>query len=799
MRWLNILLRIILISAGLAMVLCCWLVVFIFTHKDQVVSAVEEQLREHINGELRIMHPEVRVAASFPGVAISLHRVEIRDSLWSQHHRTLLKADHFFILLNPLPLITGKVRIGEVEMRAGQVCLYTDTTGYSNMSAFRRNKKGGKGKTPEIDNVLLTDMRIIIVHQAKNKDFNFEVKHLAAKRKHVKDGWKATVALSADIHSMAFNTEKGSFLEGKHLEAKLKCTYDKKEDAITLPLQELRINKESIDTRGKFSFREGEPARFELYFGSKGIRYKEALSLITKGISRKIPEFDFADRVAVQATLIGHAAYLDTPHVHVSWQVRDNTFTTPAGTVTHCSFLGSYDNERVHGAGHKDPNALITVRGLKGIWEGIDVTVDTLSIADLINPVLEGRLTARADMAKLNKVAGESAFLFKAGSLQTDIAFKGSLEGLDTAKPYIMGMLRIDNAALVYKPRGVTLTNTNARIRFAGDDVIADTLTLSCGTSSMGLHGTFKNFLHLYFTSPEKIVMNWDVKSRSIDLTELLPLLKAPEYKVRKERGNHVSMIPQQLGAILANNEISLNVSVDKLMYQDFAATDISCRLALDSAGFRLTDAKLNHANGIISANARVRQEKVRNRYEVDAKVQHVSVKQFFKAFHDFGQGAVTHDEIGGILDADVHATGYLDSDGKPVKRSVTGEATVSLKEGSLVAFAPMKVIGTLLFRRRQMDSIAFREISDRLTIKEGRIFVPPLHIESSAINLMVKGVYATTGKGTNLEIDVPLRNPAKDSMITDEALRHARHMKGLVLHLRATKDDDGDLKIRFR
>lgn len=801
MKWFKAFFKILAILVGLLLLVCGGLIAYLVTHKDKVMAAAVEELKQHVNGELHVGHAALKLSAHLPGVAISLEDVWVRDSLWQRHHQTLISAKQFYLTLNPLPLLTGKVRAGTLEIRDGQICLFTDSTGYSNTSAFKSSegKKKNGGKQLEINNLRLTNMHIIVRHEARDKDFDFAVQRLAVKREELDDGWHASVQLRLKVKSMAFNTVKGSFLAGKQLAATLKCDYSETQNAITIPLQELMIDKQGINMRGKFSFREGESARFELYFGSDGIKYKEALTMLTPGIYNKIPAFDFANPVAVQATLIGRTAYRDTPHVHVAWQVRDNTFTTPGGTINNCSFRGSYDNERVPGAGYKDPNALLTVAALKGQWEGIDLTVDTLNISDLINPVLEGKLSADADVDKLNNVAGESVFLFGAGHLHTDLAFKGALKGADTAQPYVRGSLRIDNATVTYRPRGIKLTNTNARIRFNGDDVIADTLTLSCGSSAIGLHGTFKDFLHLFYTSPDKIVMTWNLNSKLIDLTELVPLLKAPTYEVRKPKGNHVSMIPHQLGEILLNNEIIMNVAVDKLVYKDFEATKVSGRLALDSAGFRLQDAKLNQANGTVAANVMVRQEKKLNRYEVNAKVKGVGVRPFFKAFGNFGQDAVTYDEIDGIFSADVRATGYLDGDGKPVKRSINGEAAFSLSDGSLVNFGPMKVIGALLFRKRQMDSITFREVSSTLTIKEGKIFVPPLHIESNAITLMVQGVYATSGAGTNLEIDVPLRNPNKDSMITNEALRHARHMKGVVLHLRATKEDEGDLKIRFR
>lgn len=71
------------------------------------------------------------------------------------------------------------------------------------------------------------------------------------------------------------------------------------------------------------------------------------------------------------------------------------------------------------------------------------------------------------------------------------------------------------------------------------------------------------------------------------------------------------------------------------------------------------------------------------------------------------------------------------------------------------------------------------------------------MRIASSAINIDVNGVYGIDG-GTNINLDIPLRNPAKDSAITDREEKRKRSRKGIVVHLHAVSGKDGKVKIKL-
>ncbi|MEN0082259.1 MAG: AsmA family protein, partial [Flavobacterium lindanitolerans] len=77
------------------------------------------------------------------------------------------------------------------------------------------------------------------------------------------------------------------------------------------------------------------------------------------------------------------------------------------------------------------------------------------------------------------------------------------------------------------------------------------------------------------------------------------------------------------------------------------------------------------------------------------------------------------------------------------------------------------------------------------------KVTIHPMQINSSVLNMDIAGIYSF-GKGTNIALDVPLRNPKNDKDITDKEKLEERRNRGIVLHLLASDGDDGKIKIRL-
>src|SRR5205085_1632262 len=82
-------------------------------------------------------------------------------------------------------------------------------------------------------------------------------------------------------------------------------------------------------------------------------------------------------------------------------------------------------------------------------------------------------------------------------------------------------------------------------------------------------------------------------------------------------------------------------------------------------------------------------------------------------------------------------------------------------------------------------SNVTFADLENTLDIKGSKIIIRPMHIQSSAITFNVEGIYALK-TGTDIFIDVSMRNPEKDELLADGDLKTERSMKGIIMHLRA-------------
>jgi hypothetical protein len=228
--------------------------------------------------------------------------------------------------------------------------------------------------------------------------------------------------------------------------------------------------------------------------------------------------------------------------------------------------------------------------------------------------------------------------------------------------------------------------------------------------------------------------------------------------------------------------------------YNKFLATDVHADLLTSEDAVMIKNVGLKHAGGFLKMNGSIQRGQDLNKLKLNTVISHVNVNEFFKAFDNFGLSDFTADNLRGILSAKTAITAGVTDDGKLVKRSINGNLDINLQQGQLLNFKPLYSISKFV-PRRDLKDIRVRELNAHFDVNGDMFKVYPLKFSSSAINMDVSGVYGIS-KGTDLAIDVPLRNPKNDIAITDEAKLEKKRYKGIVLHLHAKADSAGKIKI---
>jgi hypothetical protein len=804
-KWL----RITLLVAGslLLLLILLWLglTFYIRQHKAVILQQISNKLNEQLHGgQLVITDMEPSLIRSFPQISVVLQGVTVRDSLWSIHHHPLLEVASIFVQVNTRSLLKKQVEIRQITLSEGTVYLFTDSTGYSNISMLQREKKtnphkGGKAQEADITALRLENMSFVMENMEKHKLFHFDISHLNGHLQNNDTGWVLHMETAIQVKSLSFNTDKGSFLKDKSLETTLDVYYNRQRKILDIPQQSFRIAGQNIAIGGTFSFGE-QPRAFSVHITADKIPFQLATSLLTPKISAKLDSIHMEGPLDADAQLNGYMQP-GNPAIFITWKTTDNVITTKGLELRNCSFTGSFSNEWKADQPRTDENSIVRLYRLKALCYGLPVATDSVDISNLKHPTLTGFFRSDFPLTSLNNAqTGDEVFNFTNGTAKAALYYKGGITKGDTIKPFLKGTIQVQQGAMEYTPRNLQFHHCNALLDFTGEDLYLKNITIESKSSKLQMEGSLRNIATLYYSAPEKLLLDWKVSSTGIDLNEFRSFLgkrKSGKRATAAANRRKMNRLASQLDVMLNSCSVNLQVALDKLTYSNFLAQQVKAEILMSQSGINMKQISLSHAGGSVQLNGTVTQDGVNNRFKVNTNINNVHIDQLLFAFDNFGMKTLTSKNLKGIFSAKAAISGNVKDNGQMAPESIFGKMSFNLREGALVNFAPLQDIGDILFRKRDLANITFENVTNNVTLEGGKIMVPPMQINSSALYMDVSGIYAMD-KGTDMYIDIPLRNPKRDEEITDKEEKLKRRKKGLILHLRATDDSNGKVRIKL-
>jgi len=795
-KWVKILL--IIVSALLLLAATGWLVLswYINTHKKQLLADITAKIGQQISGNLQIRDMEPALLKSFPDISVRLESVVLQDSLYSVYKCNTIDLRSVYVKLNLFSLLSAHPKIKKVTLADGSIHLFTQQNGYSNIYLFERKKTDGERKKPKaaIHRFGIENVTFIYDHIPHNKEFKVTLRDINGLISN--DGNLRHIHAKTDAHiaQLGFNLAKGAYFKNADLKGSLHIIFHTDDKSLALPAQTIQVNGIRLTLKALFNFGV-RPAAFDLDLDAPSLNFTKAAGLLSQNISAKLNKITISKDIAVHALIKGSFQYPDTPFVHVYVKVKNNTVATPYGVFEHASFNPEFDNHVVPGKGRGDDNSGILVNHFTGEWFGIPVTADSTLIYGLRHPLLTANLHSDFPIDRMNDIIG-SSYTMNEGRAAFRVTYRGPVTPQDTFARSLDGFFVIKNAGITYLPRALKFQRCNATLLFKGEDMYLKNMTLSSQKSTITINGIAHKFLNAYFTDPSKAVFNCQVSSDLLDLNEFKSFLiprKSYAFSTR-ERNRKIRNFNHQLDLLLAKSTMLLDVHVQKIVYRKFRASDIKAGVTLQENNINLDNVRLAHAGGALLLNGSIRQQEAGNPFRIKAKINNVKVDQLFDAFENFGQDALTAGNIKGTLSADISLSGGLQETGALIRNSLDGRVHFTLANGELNNFPPFLSISRFIFKKRNLDHITFKTLSNDLDIRDGKVTIHPMKILSSAIEMDIEGVYALN-KGTDISMKIPLRNPEKDKKRLEQGLKPKKN-KGIIIYLRARDDANGKVHI---
>ncbi len=164
---------------------------------------------------------------------------------------------------------------------------------------------------------------------------------------------------------------KGGFLTNTPLQTKLQLTFDNKLKQLSVPLQEIIVQKDKLKVSAEFNFSE-DNRKYAVDISASAMPFQNARLLLSKHIATKLDSITVTQPLNVEASIRGRMRYPDTPVVNVSFAGKNTSLQIANIEFDKATFSARYSNELEKIANHSDQNSVVFIDQFSKIGKGVD-------------------------------------------------------------------------------------------------------------------------------------------------------------------------------------------------------------------------------------------------------------------------------------------------------------------------------------------------------------------------------------------------------------------------------------------
>ena len=776
--------------------------IYFSNHKEKIIAEINQKINENIKGTVAIGDVDYSLLKGFPNFALLVSNVVVKDSLWVNHKKTLLTSKEIEVHINLKKMIvSNEIFIKKIKINDAIINLYVDKNGLTNSDIFRPKPKDTIAKPEKeikIGAIALANVEFISQNIQRDKLFDFAINKLESNIDYTDSGWETDAFVNVLAKSMAFKLSKGSFIKNKKVKGRLTLNYSNSQNRITIVTKNLGIGEDDFDITAHFSLDKDNPI-FDFDINTE-ILWMNAANLLDAHILKILSHFDIKKPIKANCKIIGNTASEDDPIIIVKAIIKDNEVVVPDGTFTDCSFNGEYNNTYKKNLATSDENSAIILSNFSAKYKTIPFSIPNGMVYNLSVPVLTGDFHSKFEVEKLNQFVNNDIVSFATGNANVNLKFNVGIKDFKIDKPLFSGNVSVANASINYVPKDLVI-KTDVLLNFTENALKIDNIKYTYDATTIVMKGKIDNFLDLYYNNPEKMVVNWDVYSPNFDAYQFLNILtknkKTTSVKKVTQQKKSKNLISTRLQSIIDDCIVNIDISADKMKYKNLNSTGFSTAIQLNNGQLFINNGIIKTCNGKVTFSAKLVPANSLYNFSADANISTVAIPAFLTAFNNFGIVSFQPKNIKGNLNAITDIKGSISETGELISNSLVGKVSYNITKGALDNFEPLMKVGKIAFPNRDVKNINFYDLKGNFKLKGEHIDLDLFKVNSNVLNFDVGGIYSF-GKGTNLHMTIPLRNPKDDYLIKDSNEKASVRYKGVVLNLQATDDADGDIKIKL-
>lgn len=700
-------------------------------YKNDIQNFVIREINKNIELKINVSSIDISVIQKFPFISVVLsNSVALSSENFNPKEfnevetDTLFTASKIYLQFNLIDLIRKDYRIRRIQAVNGNLSLLADQEGRINYTLFRQGGKNNSNNlTIELQGVKINGFKWRYINLAKKINSEGIINDLSLKGKFSSNEFSMDVFSSLLLKD--FTREGIRYANQFRIGTRFKL--DVKDSLYKISNGDLILNRFRFKTTG--SFNTGSKNMLDLKVSAYNIDVKSFMQTLPENLN-PLDSIVLGGRASVMASVSGAYNSMYAPLINAVFVLKNGymLLADQNTLIKTINLKGSYTNGSKHNA--KTSNLNINEFDFS---EKQSRLKGSLSFSDFTHPRLKSHIYGKLNADIINQIFKTSTFKLKSGNIRPDITAETQLESFrnfnlkEIFSTSLSGNILIDSLSFDIPGYELPIEQLKGKIIISGYNLNSD-INLKAGKNNIHLVLETDNLLSHFLRNNSPLTIKGSANAGYINLKQVL----TSGASMSDSSGYHLP------------KDVFLNITChsDTIDYDKFRSTDNN--FLLNYRPFLLTgsDIKFNSMEGSMKSEALITEiPKGILNLKIESQLKDININQLFTSFNNFGQDFLVADNLQGKISGNIDYSSDLDKELIPVASGVVAQSDVTISNGELINFDPIKKLSKFI-SLSELEDINFSTLQNSIMIKDEKVFIPQMNINSSAFDITASGTH---------------------------------------------------------
>ena len=721
------------------------LVAFAALFGDAIGMRLLKELNKQFLTELTAEEVSLSLVADFPSATAQLQGVSLESAIKNQ---PLLEAEELKLRLSIWSLFDDNLRIQAIQIKNGSVAIVqSDAKGLSNLNFIDAGEKPADSLNPHgnftlaVDQAILDNVELLYLDAQARKKIRTRIEKATISGRLKQD--RLYLDTDADFYSKYVEIDGTRYGLSKNISVKAEVDIHLKTALFKIDKATIGIDGTEILVGGWIK-ESGSGLSMDLNAQSAQGSVGAVLDLLPPAKLQSLAGLESTGKFQLDVSAKGRFSKYSMPEITGRISLEKGNISTDLldHPLKNVSFVARYSNGKDRSA----KTSLFELQSFEGYFNREWIEGE-LSISDFDNAFVNLAINGILPLETLVDFLPHPSITGSGGELEfRNLSIKGRYEDmLHTSR-----ISRIDMSGSVVFDDALLEVNTTpllldrGELSFDGNTVIVKDVHFEGPNTDFRLEATATNLLPVLLAdsmNSRQAELKFDARlnASSLDFDKMTSVFERTSEKIGISAAGADSL-PARL--LKKNNITKLLNGEFEGQIDEFSYGRISGKSF--KGNLKIQDSELT-VGGTAEAMGGVFEIEAKGYLEI-APVLHMQlickdmdVNELFAQTNNFGQQFITSSHLAGTLAAHCAVDAFWDENGNFLYEKLRVLSDISIRDGELRDFELLYDYSDYV-DISELRHIRFTTLQNWLEISDGRIFIPVMFVQSTALNLTLGG-----------------------------------------------------------